>query len=139
MPLKCSDPDKIVSRFAKSWHRWYVRPKVRPTLSSKRAQQVENRITFSQNRVTIEHPAKHAHCLPKSWHASQIVSRFFSLPNSIFESHCNNIASLFLISFSPKMYTLFIYITHFPKLISITLMVSIITIYSLRYYLQETI
>jgi len=33
MPLKCSDPDKIVSHFAKSWHGWYVRPKVRPTLS----------------------------------------------------------------------------------------------------------
>jgi len=54
---------KIVPRYAKSWHGWCVSPKVRPTLSSKRAQQTEKRVTFSQNRVTIGHPAKHVHCL----------------------------------------------------------------------------
>jgi len=77
MPLKCSDPDKIVSRFAKTWHGWCVRPKVRPTLSSKR-------VTFSQNRVTIGHPSKHAHCIPKSWHAIQNVLRFGTFSSSHF-------------------------------------------------------
>jgi len=45
---------KIVSRFVKSWHGWCVRPKVRPTLSWKRAQQAENRVTFFQNVSRLE-------------------------------------------------------------------------------------
>jgi len=65
-----------VSRFAKSWHVWCVRPKVQPTLSWTRAQQAENRDTFSQNRVTIEHLENMLSALPKSWHAYEIVSQF---------------------------------------------------------------
>jgi len=81
-----------VSRFAKSWHDWCVRSKVRPTLSWKTCQPIWKSCHIFQKSWHDWAPIKHALGTTKSWHVDEIVSRFLCFFRSQIWSQMQNLA-----------------------------------------------